>query len=138
MGPSIDRLLKPWNVTSRSRCMLRTWFLQIVAARGGRDKVRAAYRQSIGYMEPPPPPPPPAAAPESVPIGAIVGPAVAGGVLLLGAVVLCLVLRVRRRRVAADELRGTAPGVGPGTTLLVTDIQVCGFPGSRDLGWLAS
>ncbi|KAG2440556.1 hypothetical protein HYH02_010140 [Chlamydomonas schloesseri] len=94
---------------------------RIVAARGGRANVLKAYRRSIGYVEPPPPPPPPA--PESVPVGAIVGPAVAGGVLLLSAVVLCLVLRVRRRRAAARELRGTAPGVGPGTTLLVTDIQ---------------
>ncbi|GLC40308.1 hypothetical protein PLESTM_001047100 [Pleodorina starrii] len=106
---------------------LRSGTEQIFAAAGGRERLLPLYRRSLGYT-PPPPQPVPVPAParragvssETVLLAALVPSAaalVAAGAALWGFLHWRRLLDERRSRT-----RGS-PGVGPATTLLVTDIQ---------------
>lgn len=109
----------------------------------GSDRLLREYRQSLGLPPLPPPPSPPStpggsntnsttrsaadkAARHARVVGAWVGGSIAvvGFVVLLGWLVHTRMRQVRQARRHLKELQGTAPGVGPRTTLLVTDIQV--------------
>ncbi|KAJ9509342.1 hypothetical protein QJQ45_001777 [Haematococcus lacustris] len=104
----------------------------------GPAAVRALYRKSIGYLPPPAPPsappppssfPPPNVTQPSQPYNAtdtkLISYIVSGVVSVLvlagiGLVALLLVRRAQRRSLLG---RIQAPDAGPGTTLLITDIQ---------------
>ncbi|GLI62352.1 hypothetical protein VaNZ11_004969 [Volvox africanus] len=101
----------------------------IIERAGGKPYLLSVYRSSIDFRPPPPPPPPPL--PTSTPrqqkqqqivfLVSMLVPIMAG--LLLGAMVLWGYARYRRLRAQARAARSAAPGAGPSTTLLVTDIQ---------------
>ncbi|KAJ9524357.1 hypothetical protein QJQ45_008547 [Haematococcus lacustris] len=104
----------------------------------GLAAVRALYRKSIGYLPPPAPPsaPPP---PSSFPPPTVTQPfqpsnatdtkliayivSGVGSVLVLAGIGLVALLLVRRAQRRSLLGRVQAPAAGPGTTLLITDIQ---------------
>ncbi|KAL6764315.1 hypothetical protein V8C86DRAFT_2479502 [Haematococcus lacustris] len=104
----------------------------------GPAAVRDLYRKSIGYLPPPAPPsaPPP---PSSFPPPNITQPSQlsnatdtklisyivsgVGSVLVLAGIALVALLLVRRAQRRSLLGRVQAPAAGPGTTLLITDIQ---------------
>ncbi|GFR47041.1 hypothetical protein Agub_g8726, partial [Astrephomene gubernaculifera] len=104
--------------------------LQAIVDSVGQEEFAAEYRRSLNWQPSPPPaasPPPPvvAAASRRRRIAIIIAVPCAAALLLAGGLAAA-VLVVRRRRAAAraaDVELQQAPGVGPNTTLVVTDIQ---------------
>ncbi|GIL58939.1 hypothetical protein Vafri_13943 [Volvox africanus] len=95
----------------------------IMERAGGRPYLLSLYRSSVNF-HPPPPPAPPAPPNPTRQVKLLVSvlvPIMAG--LLLGSMVLWGYARYRRLRARARAAHSAAPGSGPATTLLVTDIQ---------------
>ncbi|KAG2481897.1 hypothetical protein HYH03_019141 [Edaphochlamys debaryana] len=122
----VQYLLYRYNANNYTHEELMSWANEgterIFASLGGRDRLRPLYQGSIGYK-----PPTVTAQPKSggsssgTLLTAVLVPSLVSLVLLgagLWAYLRCARLRDERRaRLSA------APGAGPGTTLLVTDIQ---------------
>ncbi|KAG2485581.1 hypothetical protein HYH03_015742 [Edaphochlamys debaryana] len=121
----VQYLLYRYNANNYTYEELMSWANEgterIFASLGGRDRLRPLYQGSIGYKPPPPPAPSSGGSSSGTLLIAVLLPSLVSLVLLGGA--LWAYLRCARLR---DERRArlrAAPGAGPGTTLLVTDIQ---------------
>ncbi|KAL6764304.1 nucleotide cyclase [Haematococcus lacustris] len=143
-GLAQPQLFTPLNTSLRLTARLQEAMALEPSGKGvnntvtGPAAVRALYRKSIGYLPPPAPPsappPPSPSLPQTITqpsplynatdtklISYIVSGVVSVLVLAgIGLVALLLVRRAQRRSLLG---RVQAPAAGPGTTLLITDIQ---------------
>ncbi|KAG2489485.1 hypothetical protein HYH03_011938 [Edaphochlamys debaryana] len=122
----VERVLRRYNANNYTYEELMAWANEgtdlIFASLGGRDRLRPLYQGSIGYKPPPPPPAPSSGGSSSAPLLiAVLVPSLVSLVLLGGA--LWAYLRCARLRDERRARLSAAPGAGPGTTLIVTDIQ---------------
>ncbi len=109
--------------------MIQATLSGIIAAAGGRDAFAVKYRRTLNWQAPQALDPSSSSAPAAASSSSRLSPravtavavAVPCGVVLVGAVVLMAVWSGRSRRRKATV--NAAPGAGPLTTLLVSDIQ---------------
>ncbi|GFH22495.1 guanylate cyclase domain-containing protein [Haematococcus lacustris] len=143
-GLAQPQLFTPLNTSLRLTARLQQAMALEPSGKGvnstitGLAAVRDLYRKSIGYLPPPAPPsvpPPPSSFPPPIvtqpfqPSNATDTKLIAyivsgvGSVLVLAGIGLVALLLVRRAQRRSLLGRVQAPAAGPGTTLLITDIQ---------------